>query len=652
MQWIIDVNDTGDEDWIETYPSQQKWKCDFRDECHRTLEVWSTASELRSARLNLQFLPVLEDRARDKPLMRFIIGSVLKEALQRDIDSQKRALRDPRMLLQWASENSDYRKERLLQQGVSFLGGLPSRDEEILRFFTVAGFDAKQQKFIRDIAWKLQFQKCEKLKEKLNIPLARSAYVYMVVDFLGILEEDEVHLGFSGKFGDGEYSGTLVHGCDVLVARSPAHYISDIQRVKAVFKPELRDLKDVIVFSRKGNVALAEKLSGGDYDGDRAWVCWESDIVDNFVNAEMPTMPDVFQLKCLRKCTETFGDLLQSHDSLGAIRQLIETSFIFNMSDSLLGRCTNYKERLCYKRGNVNDEGAVFLSTLLSFLVDQSKQCIEFTTKDWNKILVEILKEPPTLPDPAYKCTNWTGDPATHIIDYLKFEVAKPLIHAELELFNQELHPETVKGKQKRPCTPSRTQARFATDAGCFDEDLTADYEQFKKLSRESESKAALLKALEDSIDEIKKIWDLKAGVRKDENSFPQAVTAVYEKWLAVVPDMSCQKSLADSQLVAMLRQDHLKDPETSQWALLKASTAFHHYHKRGRFVWQMAGRQLQFMKARMKGGPITAMTPSMYACIRPDNKYIKQAVAFDEGHSTYYDDEDEDGYGFVEDDT
>lgn len=39
-------------------------------------------------------------------------------------------------------------------------------------------------------------------------------------------------------------------------------------QVKAVFKPELMHIVDVVVFPSTGNYPLAGKLQGGDYDGD------------------------------------------------------------------------------------------------------------------------------------------------------------------------------------------------------------------------------------------------------------------------------------------------------------------------------------------------------------------------------------------------
>ena len=55
----------------------------------------------------------------------------------------------------------------------------------------------------------------------------------MMADPFNVLEEGEVHMGFSNKFKDriSGWSGTILHDMDLLVARSPALYPSDIQKV-------------------------------------------------------------------------------------------------------------------------------------------------------------------------------------------------------------------------------------------------------------------------------------------------------------------------------------------------------------------------------------------------------------------------------------
>lgn len=69
--------------------------------------------------------------------------------------------------------------------------------------------------------------------KKLNIPLGRSTFVFMVPDPLAVLEEDEIHFGFSSSFTDSRsgFSDTMLHNIDVLVARLPAIFNSDIRRV-------------------------------------------------------------------------------------------------------------------------------------------------------------------------------------------------------------------------------------------------------------------------------------------------------------------------------------------------------------------------------------------------------------------------------------
>lgn len=67
----------------------------------------------------------------------------------------------------------------------------------------------------------------------MNIGLGRSTYAFMIADPLAILEENEVHIGFSNLFRDAKsgWAETMIHDEDVLVARSPALLPSDIQKV-------------------------------------------------------------------------------------------------------------------------------------------------------------------------------------------------------------------------------------------------------------------------------------------------------------------------------------------------------------------------------------------------------------------------------------
>lgn len=637
--WIVDVDETSDKIWIETFPSQRKWDLDWMEahNDHLTLEIRNYASMPRSASFNLQFLPVLEDRAKDKTLMRTTVGNILENNLQEELDGQKRALQSSLQYRQWTHENSSQKQDRLIHGHVPYLGGMPQADEELMNCTLDAGFDPRLNAFLKETAYNMQLRKCQALEKKLNTKVGRSAYLYMVVDFWGVLEEDEVHVGFSTAFeADNAWSKTMVHGSDVLVARSPAHFISDVQRVKAVFKPELADLTDVVVFSAKGDVPLADKLSGGDYDGDLAWVCWDSRIVDNFRNAEVQEQPDLSRY--MPKDKETFSDLLSKHRkpngkaSLGnAVSEMMVKSFGFNLTKSMLGVCTNYKERLCYKNNTVGDDAARMLSTLLSNLVDQAKQGVRFTAEDFDRLRRDF-KLPLHVNPPLYKDKSWPlSGPRVHIIDFLKFDIAQRTIARELKAFNAALEE---KG------SPSN-----------YDQDLVMFFSEYNGQAdsqSHSKSMSRLLTHLRNDIKAVAEQW--KSLGNNKTTPFADVVSEIYTMWQNIRPREEVLNGRTNTKTVRRL----MLGGEMSHWQLLKASTAFWMFCNSGnrvkygtapRFVWQMACRQLCHLKAMAvaersspgAAGAIMTVMAHMYAAFRPDTKFIKQREAKLEGEGSQF---------------
>ncbi|KAK7747822.1 hypothetical protein SLS62_008858 [Diatrype stigma] len=657
--WITDVTDASQEDWIETYESQRKWECDWSDEYHRTLEVKSCVAPLRPANLNLQFLPILEDGAIDKLRMRNTIGEHLAVELGKDLDSMKTAIKHPELFRQWAREASTRSSEpRITSREVPFLGGLPNDEQDKMTFLADGGFDPMQQKYLQDIVFLHQRKKCQKLEKDLKIRIARSTYAFMVVDFWGVLAPGEVHICFSSKFGDGPDEYLDLDGIDVLVARSPAHLPSDIQKVRAVFKPELRRLKDVIIFPRTGMEPLADKLSGGDYDGDKAWVCWEPEIVDNFRGKPPPVKPE-FSLERDADKVKIFLS-----EGGGGIDAMLEKAFAFNLQPKLLGMCTSYKERLSYYYNSISHKSVIALSWLLSELADQAKSGIVFNDQHWRHLRNRLVGEKRQLPNPAYKSkmtARWAE--ADHIIDHLRFVVAKGVIDHELA---------------------SLTDFYKMDPAHSYDTDVVNYWNQFEMAlgqpDRNGIPRASwfvnLKRNLRDDLMACSEQWRDRVHPRND---FRSSVLGVYDRWRKIEPRISSSaisagdggnddggnehRSLGvsdDTAARAFLRQQNqTHHPDLSHWQLLKASMTFRMFHDiLPNFTWQVAGRQLQFIKA-MKAGSGAVVTsapipvvPRLYAALRPDNKYIKQVMAREAGRNggggEYYDDADDDDYNDV----
>lgn len=616
--WIVDHTDMTDDIWIEVYPSQRKWELEAVDQEHRTLEIRSWAPEkLRSASLNLQFLPVLEDRAVDKPRMRETIGKLLEDNLRQQLSDQRQSLENPIEFQKWISSHASHRFDRLARGHVLFQGGLPREDEEIMAFMLNAGFDPWQNKFLNKKAYDAQFQMCEKLSKKLNIKIGCSAYFFMVVDFQSLLEEGEVHIAFSDRFKSdtGDWEGTMIHGRDVLVARSPAHFPSDIQRVKAVFRPELAHLQNVIVFSAKGTTPLADKLSGGDYDGDQCFCVWDDRVVENFANAPDETQHDLREF--YRQDKIEFHQLLSTHnhDYEDSIGEMIEKCFAFNLSKDMLGQVTNYKERLCYFRSNVHDEVARKLSTLLSTLVDAPKQGIEFDSKDF-KAFRRSLDIPNHLDDPLYKTVNQPSNQQyRHILDHLKFNIAKPAIEEELAKFHNKDR---------------------ASELVYWDKDLTVEFhDEWESESRNNSLAQAILSCLKEDLGQVFEEWNALLG--NDAVNFAEMVQRTYNLWREIKPRTNQPEGIPETTLQRL----HRGYPQTSEWALLRASTTFKlYYQKKPLFAWQLAGWHLCFIKWQAvskiqleTSGMPAMLTAPMYTITKVDTRAVNHLVELQTNH-------------------
>ena len=621
--WSIDTRYYGDEEWIEIYDSQRKWKRsgetlddpDFKDPAHRTFEVNKTSGKLKSADLNQQLLPILIDRAKSKPAMRNALELLLKDDLRNTIESQRLAMENPLSFRKWVREYNPRLGDKVKHGAVPFVAALPESTEEKFNMFLDAGFDPLKQEFLKDLANKYYAQRCDELRNQLHITVPRSTYAFMVPDFAGVLEEGEIYIHISESFVDelSPLSGCPLQGIDVLVARSPAHFASDIQRVRAVVKEGLLGLKDVVVFPTKGNPSLADKLSGGDYDGDLAWICWEPSIVENFCNAEVPRIPDLIHEGFILKDRTTYEELAKGEAD--PTITFLRRSFEFNLESSMLGICTVFKENVCYTQERINSKEAIYLSTLLGNLVDHAKQGYTFTDVQWNHFRATLIKNAPRQP------LHRSGDldrGAKYIIDRLMY-VANQTIDKILTNF----HKGTTKTES-------------------WDPHLVEYFDWAQKEALVYPEWLRILNKLKMEIGAVKAEWGrlLSQDGSKTDGLFSSTVTRCYERFLAIQPD-------GDTPLTRSLLETWHQNPEASRWALLRASCAFSMYSKDyvRKFVWWMAGMQLCHLKAIKKGGTIST-TPQMYAMLKPDNTYVKLRLSEEAGYQLEDENSDEVGDG------
>lgn len=291
------------------------------------------------------------------------------------------------------------------------------------------------------------------------------------------------------------------------------------------------------------------------------------------------------------------------------------------------GSCTSYKEKLCYHRYRVSDAVAINISWLLSELADQPKQGIFFEQQDWNRFRNDIVGTRQGLPAPAYKTGKLALNPgeANHIIDFLTYK-AHQVVDSALTDLNAFLR---------------------ASGASTRDQDVEGYWDRFEKtfgdLSMQGRPRSKWFLALRDGlkadVDACQRHWNtlMATGIQ----DYRENVGHIYATWRAIEPHFPKGNESGSSN---MARQFLVEDSSTVQdfhrWELLKASWAFKLHHER-RFVWQMAGRQIQAIKAlaRRKDGELYSeeavpvpVVSNMYAALKPDNTYIKRLLAMDGG--------------------
>ncbi|PLB45957.1 putative RNA-directed RNA polymerase [Aspergillus steynii IBT 23096] len=425
--WMVDRHQShvsaGDDDvWIQISDSQlkikphpQTWQ-DPIDEEQLTFEVVKWSKPLHSVHLNIQLLAILEhggyvsDHIAD--LTRLSIQSVYKDFAE-VVQSDNPVL--CRNLIQKIKPVADDGSKLLLHKARRMEQWMMNESETLIRL-TEAGFTPRSFYPLRHRLGKCLRKVLDRHMEELHIEVPLSTYAFCIADPYGVLKEDEVHFGLSANWrdGQGQFEDNLLDGVDVLVGRLPAHLPSDIQRRKAVWKSELRHFKDVIVFPTAGKIPLAHMLSGGDYDGDTPWICWDQNIVKSFRNSDMPE---------IERPPEYFG--VTNHAvpmrEISTWDEFLQSAMTFNMMLSNLGRCTVEREKLGYDQ-SIDSPDAMELSCLLSHLVDGRKSGDHLSKAAWQKYRKKISPKVRELP--AYK--NPDRKPKiSNIIDYLQFQVVK-----------------------------------------------------------------------------------------------------------------------------------------------------------------------------------------------------------------------------------
>ena len=121
-------------------------------------------------------------------------------------------------------------------------------------------------------------------RTRIRVPVDEGRNMMGVVDEYRVLKPGEVFVQFTlladnrNRRGAKERS-KILNQVKVAITKNPCHHPGDIRTFIAMDYPELRHLKDVIVFSQQGDRPAPHDISGSDLDGDEYIVLWEQNLV-------------------------------------------------------------------------------------------------------------------------------------------------------------------------------------------------------------------------------------------------------------------------------------------------------------------------------------------------------------------------------------
>ncbi|OJD20365.1 hypothetical protein ACJ73_08301 [Blastomyces percursus] len=562
------------------------------DDTQLAFEVVQWSRPLSPAALNLQLLNILQHGG----IGNDHIKSLIKQEMSSFYDDFLDTLRVPNGVAcrSWLQKMKRITDESYKRQTKRTSNHFPPQYAEQAVLLLDAGFLPLKLPYLTGIFRRLLQDYLNNLKN-LKVTVAQSTFAYCIADPFGVLKPDEVHFGFSREWEHGSV-GTELHGVDILLARLPAHLSTDIQKRTSVYKNELRHFKDVIVFPTTGDTPLASLLSGGDYDGDQCWVCWDPIIVREFKNTEFD--PE----------TKPTGESLGLRDHTTEISETVSTdkfltkAFNFNLKPSKLGHCTVEHEIYCYHQNNISSSLAVKLAWLLSYLVDSRKSGLELTDDAWEKLrpkypnMVFTEKNPLR---PAYKSLSDGSNPSqwnsNNLIDYLLFDVIVAESNQMLVRFGK-----FCSERCDLPTDPHLVIPWNEVEA--------------RAIKERDENKPTLydaLKGLKGSFKEKKAKWARLVGPNSKMSYSQKIVEAAQILQEITPPDF-------DHPL------GHTWANSPYEWERLRASCAY----KEGQtdFVWYAAGLVLCEIKAKALGRPRNVV-PEIYGILTVNRNSAKRVV-------------------------
>ncbi|XP_022694554.1 probable RNA-dependent RNA polymerase 1 isoform X1 [Varroa jacobsoni] len=214
------------------------------------------------------------------------------------------------------------------------------------------------------------------LKDKANIaiPANEGRNMLGVVDETGILEYGQVFIQYTEiPYIDIAAARSCIVKGDVVITKCPCLHPGDVRHLVAVDVPELRHIRDCVVFPSRGKAPHPFEMSGSDLDGDEYICIWKPELI--FTNN---VEPHLYEDK-------------STHGGAAFQRPVHEVSFLCSyIANDMIGIISNAHLAWADQSG--------LLSDMCLALVDKASKALDFA-KTGQSVDLHPNEKPGKFPD-------------------------------------------------------------------------------------------------------------------------------------------------------------------------------------------------------------------------------------------------------------
>lgn len=573
------------------------------------LRVVSVALPPKQSSLHFDYIQILLDRG----VPTETIERLAKAPIEQEMQDFVKVVSSITQLRYWL--HSKYPRQR--GREIETVGRFPVEHAERAKQMLDAGFEPAKSNALAGVLQSVATLFFNERRKAYKIPLERSTMAFGVADCGRFLKPGQIQFNSSQGIIDPRTGSRMHHLLGpVLLSRLPAARPSDIRKVVAVYRPELSHIKDQVIFPTTGSRPLADQCSGGDYDGDQFWVCWEALLVEPFLNAPTPvSLPDPKSMGITVDNRPTHEVVSQPSEEQARLFARMGTQHRMRGSAGMLGKVTNLLAAQAHADNSLATARAKALADLKDTIIDSDKNGYVFTNADFAKFKKDHGIA--NLPKPAYtKVTKTNEDDGDDSCSTQEFASVNPgnildrLHLIELpRLLDKAL--KEVKAKLER--------------APLYDESLSMEYEARLRDAKDPEVYKELYD-LKSKLDVVKEEWNMQCDLYDQAKALKRPVA-----WKNIVAHCrSVFEGIEPDNKDHPVLREWIRPcgGRPTIWEMIKAS-ALAKFHYNGK-MWTIAGNEICWLKADRMGieRPMLSSEMVEYKARRPGRAELEMQSA------------------------